>query len=57
LGTVATLLQQRLTQLGSGQSMLPAWQTEAKLQLDAAQKPVGQAELAIMKAARRLAGL
>jgi hexosaminidase len=57
LGTVATLLQQRLTQLASGQSMLPAWQTEAKLQLDAAQKPVGQAELAIMKAARRLAGL
>nr|GFC94666.1 beta-hexosaminidase 2 [Tanacetum cinerariifolium] len=57
LATVATLLAQRLAQLESGQPMLPAWQTEAKTQLDAAQKPVGQAELAIIKAARRLAGL
>jgi hexosaminidase len=54
LSAIATLLQQRLTQLASGQPMLPAWQTEAKLQLDAAQKPVGQTELAIIKAARRL---
>ena len=57
LGAVATLLAQRLAQLESGQPMLPAWQTEAKLQLDAVQKPVGQAELAIIKAARRLLGL
>ena len=57
LSIVATLLQQRLTQLASGQPMLPAWQEAAKLQLDTAQKPVGQAELAIIKAARRLVGL
>ncbi|MEJ7660624.1 MAG: hypothetical protein WKG07_13910 [Hymenobacter sp.] len=30
------------------------WRAAAKLQLDAAQKPVGQAELAIIGAARRL---
>ena len=57
LAVVATLLQQRLMQLESGQPVLPAWQTEAKLQLDAAQKPAGQAELAIIKAAKRLAGV
>ncbi len=57
LATVATLLEQRLIQLEKGQPVLPTWQTEAKTQLDAAQKPVGQAELAIIKAARRLAGL
>ncbi|RYY20575.1 MAG: beta-hexosaminidase [Cytophagaceae bacterium] len=57
LSLVATLLQQRLTQLESGQPTMPAWQTAAKLQLDAAQKPAGQAELAIIKAARRLVGL
>jgi len=57
LSVVATLLQQRLTQLASGQPMLPAWQEASKLQLDTAQKPVGQAELAIIKAARRLIGL
>ena len=57
LSLVATLLQQRLSQLASGQPMLPAWQEGAKLQLDAAQKPVGQAELALIKAARRLVGL
>jgi hexosaminidase len=57
LATVATLLQQRLTQLESGQPVLPAWQTEAKVQFDAAQKPAGQAELAIIKAAKKLAGV
>lgn len=57
LATVAALCQQRLTQLESGQPVLPAWQTEAKTQLDAAQKPVGQAELAIVKAARKLVGV
>ncbi|MGI4865727.1 MAG: family 20 glycosylhydrolase [Janthinobacterium lividum] len=57
LSIVATLLQQRLTQLASGQPVMPAWQDAAKLQLDTAQKPVGQAELAIIKAARRLVGL
>jgi hexosaminidase len=57
LGVVAELLKQRLTQLESGQPVLPAWQSTTKTQLDAAQKPVGQAELAIITAARKLAGL
>ncbi|QKG53469.1 beta-N-acetylhexosaminidase [Hymenobacter sp. BRD67] len=56
LGLVAALLDQRLAQLAQGQPPLPAWQTTAKAQLDAAQKPVGQAELAIIGAARRLVG-
>jgi hexosaminidase len=54
LSAVAGLLLQRLTQLASGQPLLPAGQADAKALLDAAQKPVGQAELAIIKAARRL---
>ncbi|MGI4738973.1 MAG: beta-N-acetylhexosaminidase [Janthinobacterium lividum] len=57
LAVVAGLLSQRLTQLAQGQPVLPAAQTEAKLQLDAAQKPTGQAELAIIKAAKKLAGV
>ncbi|GAB3636957.1 hypothetical protein GCM10027422_25470 [Hymenobacter arcticus] len=54
LSIVTDLLSQRLTQLAQGQAPLPAWQAAAKLQLDAAQKPAGQAELAIIGAARRL---
>jgi hexosaminidase len=57
LGVVAELLKQRLTQLESGQPVLPASQSTIKAQLDAAQKPAGQAELAIIGAARRLVGL
>ena len=57
LSIVAGLLSQRLTQLEQGQPVLPATQAAAKLQLDAAQKPVGQAELAIIGTARRLMGL
>jgi hexosaminidase len=57
LGIVASLLNQRLTQLEQGQPTVPATQAAAKLQLDAAQKPVGQAELAIVGPARRLMGL
>jgi hexosaminidase len=57
LGLVANLLAPRLTQLEQGQPTLPAVRATAKLQLDAAQKPVGQAELAIIGAARRLMGL
>jgi hexosaminidase len=57
LGIVAELLKQRLTQLESGQPVLPAWQSTAKTQLDVAQKPVGQAELAIIGAARKLLGI
>ncbi|MGI4760898.1 MAG: beta-N-acetylhexosaminidase [Janthinobacterium lividum] len=56
LGLVANLLAARLTQLEQGQPALPAAQAAAKLQLDAAQKPVGQVELAIIGAARRLVG-
>jgi hexosaminidase len=57
LGMVASLLNQRLTQLAQGQPTVPAAQAAAKLQLDAAQKPAGQAELAIIGPARRLLGL
>ncbi|QKG57488.1 family 20 glycosylhydrolase [Hymenobacter sp. BRD128] len=57
LGIVASLLSQRLTQLEQGQPTVPAAQATAKLQLDAAQQPVGQAELAIIGAVRRLVGL
>jgi hexosaminidase len=57
LGLVASLLDQRLTQLTQGQAPPPGWQAAAKLQLDAAQKPAGQAELAIIGVARRLVGL
>ncbi|MDO7885452.1 beta-N-acetylhexosaminidase [Hymenobacter cheonanensis] len=56
LGLVANLLATRLTQLEQGQPVVPAAQAAAKLQLDAAQKPVGQVELAIIGAARRLVG-
>jgi hexosaminidase len=57
LSIVANLLATRLTQLEQGQPLLPAAQAAAKLQLDAAQKPVGQTELAIIGAARRLLGV
>jgi hexosaminidase len=57
LGLVANLVAQRLTQIEQGQPAVPAAQAASKLQLDAAQKPVGQAELAIIGAARRLLGL
>ena len=54
LSVVAGLLSQRLAQLAQGQAPTAEWRTAARLQLDAAQKPVGQAELAIIGAARRL---
>ena len=56
LGVVCELLSQRFLQIQQGQALLPAWVAAAKLQLDAAQKPAGQAELAIIGAARRLVG-
>ena len=56
LGVVCELLSQRFLQIQQGQAPLPAWVAAAKLQLDAAQKPAGQAELAIIGAARRLVG-
>jgi len=57
LGLVANLLGPRLAQIEQGQPLVPAAQAAAKAQLDAAQKPVGQVELAIIGAARRLLGL
>ena len=57
LGLVANLLGPRLAQIEQGQPLVPATQAAAKAQLDAAQKPVGQVELAIIGAARRLLGL
>ena len=57
LGVVCEVLGQRFQQLQQGQAPLPAWVAGAKVQLEAAQKPAGQAELAVVAAARRLAGV
>ncbi|MBD2724082.1 beta-N-acetylhexosaminidase [Hymenobacter armeniacus] len=57
LAAVAKLLLERLTQLQTGQAASAAWQASAKKVLDVAQAPAGQAELAIVRAARKLAGL
>ena len=57
LAAVGTLLLERLTQLQTGPAPSLAWQKAARATLDAAQAPVGQAELAVVKAARKLAGL
>ena len=56
LGVVCQVLTERLRQLQQGQPPLPVWPAATKMQLDAAQKPVGQVELAIVGAARRLVG-
>ncbi|WP_046245180.1 beta-N-acetylhexosaminidase [Hymenobacter terrenus] len=56
LEAIATVLLERLTQLQTKQSPSAEWLTTAKATLDIVQKPVGQAELAIMPAARRLIG-
>ncbi len=57
LAAVATMVLERLTQLQTGQAPTPAWLAAARTALDAAQAPAGQAELAVVKAARKLAGL
>ena len=57
LEALATVLLERLTQLEANQPALPVWQMTARAVLDDAQLPAGQAELAVVKAARRLAGL
>ena len=57
LSAVGMLLLERLTQLQTGQAPSLAWQKAARATLDAAQAPVGQAELAVVKAVRKLAGL
>jgi hexosaminidase len=57
LAAVATVVLERLTQLQTGQQPSVAWLKSARTTLDAAQAPAGQAELAVVKAARKLAGL
>ena len=57
LAAVATLLLERLAQLQTGQAAPAAWLARARTTLDAAQAPAGQAELAIVRAARKLAGI
>ena len=57
LTAVSKLLLERLAQLEKGQKAPASWVAGAKATLDEAQKPAGQAELALVKAARKLAGL
>ena len=57
LAAVAGVVLERLTQLQAGQAPGPAWLAATRATLDAAQAPAGQAELAVVKAARKLAGL
>ncbi|MFC6225602.1 beta-N-acetylhexosaminidase [Hymenobacter artigasi] len=57
LAAVATVVLERLTQLQTGKSPSLAWLAATRATLDAAQAPAGQAELAVVKAARKLAGL
>ena len=57
LTVVATVALERLAQLETGVAAAPAWLAAARTTLDAAQKPAGQAELAVVRATRRLAGL
>jgi hexosaminidase len=57
LAAVSRVLLERLTQLQNGQKPTAAWLTAARATLDAAQAPAGQAELAIVRAARRLVGV
>ncbi|WP_426059531.1 beta-N-acetylhexosaminidase [Hymenobacter sp. B1770] len=57
LASVATLLLERLNQLQSHQAPSAAWLAAARTTLTAAQAPAGQAELAIIPAARKLVGL
>ena len=57
LAAVSTVLLERLAQLQTNQPAPAAWQARARTTLDAAQAPAGQAELAIVRTARKLAGL
>jgi hexosaminidase len=57
LAAVAKLVLERLTQLQTGQAAAPAWLAAARTTLDAAQAPAGQAELAVVKAVRKLTGI
>jgi hexosaminidase len=55
LAAVSRVLLERITQLQNGRKPTAAWLATARTTLDAAQAPAGQAELAIVRAARRLA--
>ncbi len=55
LTAVATLVLERLLQLERNQAPSPAWLAAAKATLAAAAAPAGQAELALVAPARRLA--
>ena len=55
LAAISKLLLERLAQLQAGQAASAAWLASAKTVLDAAQAPAGQAELAVVRAARKLA--
>ncbi len=57
LAAVATVALEHLAQLETGTPPPPPWLAAARVTLDAAQKPAGQAELAVVRATRRLAGL
>lgn len=57
LTAISKLLLERLVQVEQGQTASASWVAGARTTLDEAQKPAGQAELAIVKAARKLAGL
>jgi hexosaminidase len=57
LAAVSKLLLERLTQLQTNQAPSAAWLANARATLTAAQAPAGQAELAIIPAARRLVGI
>ena len=57
LAAVATVLLERITQLQIGQAAPPTWPASTRAVLDAAQAPAGQAELAVVRATRKLAGL
>ncbi|OGX88466.1 hypothetical protein BEN47_09005 [Hymenobacter lapidarius] len=57
LAAVAQMLLERLNQLQTGQTPSAAWLAGARATLDVAQAPAGQAELAIVRPARRLVGL
>ncbi len=57
LTSVAKVLLERINQLQTNQLPSAAWLTAARATLTAAQAPAGQAELAIIPAARRLVGI
>ncbi|WP_081867613.1 beta-N-acetylhexosaminidase [Hymenobacter sp. IS2118] len=57
LSAISTLLLERINQLQANQIPSAAWLKAASATLKAAQAPAGQAELALIPAARRLVGI